>query len=128
MPNKNWRIEMGDDDMSFMEDVFLNRQLPFAEYLVECGYHPITLGDKVSGALHDMNRKYGMHFSAKYKIPCKGGAVFEVSVISGKMFYSRADAPYEVMGPDMDDDVLGNQTDEDLMVYLAKLIARAKEY
>ena len=128
---------MADDDMSFMKDVFLKRQLPFAEYIVESGYHSMTqeLLDKPetkTGAMRDMMDKYGLHFSAKYEIPCKGGAVFNVSVISGKMFYSRIDAPYEILGPsegeDDGDNPSGYQTDEDLMVYLAKLVSKAMEY
>ena len=125
---------MADDDMSHMKDVFLNRQLPFAEYLVECGYHHMSREwmDNPSGAVGNMMEKYGYHFSAKYEIPCAGGAVFNVSVISGKMFYSRIDAPYEIMGPSERDDDGSDprayQTEEDLMVYLAKLVSKAKEY
>jgi hypothetical protein len=129
------RYSMMDDDMSHMEDVFLKRQLPFAEYLVESGYHALTLEmlDKPDGATGNMMEKYGSHFSAKYQIPCAGGAIFNVSVICGKMFYSSIDGPYEVMGPSVsvhDDsgDPSGYQTDEDLMVYLAKLVSKAKEY
>lgn len=133
---------MTEDDMSHMKDIFLNRQLPFAEYLVECGYHTMTkefmerelVLDDAEGksALRDMMSKYGLHFLARYKIPCSGGAVFQVTVISGKMFYSQADKPYEVVGPMVDDDdsdkPRGYQTDEDLMIYLAKLVTKAKEY
>jgi len=128
---------MSEDDMSHMKDVFLNRQLPFAEYLVECGYHQMTqrylnCHPEKESPLHDMMDKYGHHFYAKYQIPCKGGAVFEVSVISGMMFYSRINAPYEIMGPSVGeesaDEPRGYQTDEDLMVYLAKLVSKAKEY
>lgn len=129
---------MTGENMNHMEDVFLNRQLPFVEYIVECGYHPMTqrylnCHPEKESALRDMMDKYGSHFSAKYQIPCEGGAVFEVSVISGMMFYSRIDAPYEIMGPSVsvhDDsgDPRGYQTEEDLMVYLAKLVSKAKEY
>jgi hypothetical protein len=129
------KYSMMGDDMSHMEDVFLKRQLPFAEYLTESGYHRLSMEmlDKPSGATGNMMEKYGLHFSAKYEIPCAGGAVFKVSVISGKMFYSSIDGPYEVMGPSVsvhDDsgDPSGYQTEEDLMVYLAKLISKAKEY
>jgi hypothetical protein len=129
------KYSMMDDDMSHMEDVFLKRQLPFAEYLVECGYHRMSMEmmDKPSGPTSNMMEKYGYHFSAKYEIPCAGGAVFNVSVICGKMFYSSIDGPYEVMGPSVsvhDDsgDPSGYQTEEDLMVYLAKLVSKAKEY
>ena len=125
------------ENMNHMEDVFLNRQLPFAEYIVECGYHPISqrylkCHPEKESALRDMMDKYGLHFYAKYEIPCEGGAVFNVSVVSGMMFYSRIDAPYEIMGPpereDDSGDPRGYQTEEDLMVYLAKLVSKAKEY
>lgn len=145
-----------EDDMSFMEPIFLEKQLPFPEYLVSCGYHPMTeeilnkqkwVSDDVHNprstheedavkisALAEMIRKYGLHFSAKYEIPTVRGTVFNVSVISGKMFYSRTDAPYEVMGrrleevdDDEDNEPMAYQTDEQLMIYLAKLIAKAKE-
>ena len=149
---------MIEDDMSFMEPVFMGKQLPFPEYIVKCGYHPMTEegiakqaftdreahnprsthgGDEQitkRGALGEMMRKYGLHFSAKYEIPRANGTVFNVSVISGKMFYSRIDAPYEVMGhkleesdDDYDNDPMPYQTDEQLMIYLAKLIAKARE-
>lgn len=137
---------MIEDDMSFMAPVFLERLLPFPEYLVSCGYHPMTeeilnkqqFSDREAhnpqstheedavkiSALADMVRKYGLHFSAKYEIPCASGKVINVSVISGKMFYSRLDAPYELLCSEDED---GNeprpyQTDEDLMILLAKLI------
>lgn len=148
---------MIEDDMSFMEPIFMGKQLPFPEYLVRCGYHPMTQeilnkrddvihpvdprsthgGDEVIttklSALDGMMNKYGLHFAAQYKIPCKGGAVFEVSVISGKMFYSRTEAPYEIMGVALEDGDDGDepmpyQTDEQLMIYLAKVIAKAQEY
>jgi hypothetical protein len=157
------RYMMIEDDMSFMEPIFLERQLPFPEYLVECGYHAMTReiinrgvpqvrsdeeahdainplsthGDDEQlvkrGALEGMLDKYGKHFSAKYEIPRVGGGVFNVSVISGKMFYSRTDAPYEIMCGalrDEDDDTtdpLPYQTDEQLMIHLAKVIAKAQE-
>jgi len=81
-----------------------------------------------------MMDKYGLHFAASYRFPCKGGASISISVISGKMFYSRIDAPYEIMGValgDEDDeerDPRGYQTDEQLMIYLAKVLAHSQEY
>ena len=146
---------MIEDDMSFMEPIYMGRQLPFPEYLVSCGYHPMTLEvlertqtmkgmhpiDPESphgipakqSALEGMMDKYGLHFSAKYEIPCASGKVFHVSVISGKMFYSKVDAPYEIMCHALrheDDDTtdpLAYQTDEQLMIHLAKVIAKAQE-
>ena len=133
---------MIEDDMSHMEDVFLHRQLPFPEYIVRSGYHETTrevIGktcaaetDKNAtseqvGMFRKMMNKYGLHFRAVYEIPCASGRVINVSVISGKMFYSRTDAPYEVLCS-LDEDESGTndprpyQTDEDLMLLLAKLI------
>jgi hypothetical protein len=153
------RYMMIEDDMSFMEPIFLEKQLPFPEYLERCGYHPMTQevmnkykdlddesinprsthgGDEQiakRSALEGMLNKYGLHFSASYRFPCKGGASISVSVISGKMFYSRVDAPYEIMGVALDDqdredssEPMPYQTDEQLMIYLAKVLAYAQEY
>lgn len=140
---------MIEDDMSFMEPIFREGKLPFAEYLVTSGYHPMTQeilsrktqdftdeeaheGAAKLSALDGMMDKYGLHFAATYRFPCKGGASISVSVISGKMFYSRIDAPYEVMGVALDDEdgdhPRGYQTDEQLMIYLAKVVAKAQEY
>ena len=137
---------MIEDDMSFMEPVFMEKQLPFPEYIVKSGYHSMTqevinkYNDPLNNKDHETKRsaleamltKYGKHFSAQYKIPCKGGASISVSVISGKMFYSKIEAPYEIMGVALDDDTDGEplpyQTDEQLMIYLAKVIAKAQEY
>lgn len=145
---------MIEDDMSFMEPIFMEKLLPFPEYIVKSGYHPMTqevlerqaremaaphepnsthdASAKLS-ALEGMKHKYGLHFAAQYRIPCASGAVFEVSVISGKMFYSRIDAPYEIMGVALEDGQDGDepmpyQTDEQLMIYLAKVVAKAQEY
>jgi hypothetical protein len=138
---------MIEDDMSFMEPVFMERQLPFPEYLERCGYHSMTqeilnkYNDPINpdhaskrSALEAMLDKYGKHFSASYRFPCKGGASISISVISGKMFYSRIDAPYEIMGVALDDEredgnePMPYQTDEQLMIYLAKVLAHSQEY
>jgi hypothetical protein len=138
---------MIEDDMSFMKPIFMERQLPFAEYLEKSGYHPMTLeilnkqaftseeaheGIPKASALEGMMNKYGLHFAASYRFPCKGGASISISVISGKMFYSSVDAPYEVMGVPLEDgddaDPRGYQTDEQLMIYLAKVLAHSQEY
>jgi hypothetical protein len=137
---------MTEDDMSFMEPIFLERQLPFPEYLELCGYHAMTQEvinkyketdgtDEVTkrGALEGMLDKYGKHFRAVYRFPCKGGASISVSVISGKMFYSKIDAPYEIMGVALNegedgDEPMPYQTDEQLMIYLAKVLAHSQEY
>jgi hypothetical protein len=138
---------MTEDDMSFMEPIFMERQLPFAEYLERSGYHSMTqeiinkyndpLNNKdheaKRSALEGMMNKYGKHFSASYRFPCKGGSSISISVISGKMFYSRIDAPYEIMGVALNEGEDGGepipyQTDEQLMIYLAKVLAHSQEY
>ena len=101
------------DDMSHMVSVFvpIDRDkpcLPYDEFITEGGRHP---------SLFAMDEKYGGHFYAKYKFP--NGR--EVSVICGAMFYSRTNAPYEVMFDD-ESDPHGYQTDEELMILLAKAI------
>jgi hypothetical protein len=145
----NKEYMMIEDDMSFMEPIFMERQLPFAEYLEKSGYHSITQEiinkynnpdnpDHASkrSALEGMLDKYGKHFAATYRFPCKGGASISISVISGKMFYSKIDAPYEILGvalgPIDDDEYtpepMPYQTDEQLMIYLAKVLAYSQEY
>lgn len=101
------------DDMGFMEAVFLpidrdKPALPYDEFIVEGGLHPI--GDA----------KGGGHFYARYEFP--NGT--NVSVICGSMFYSRIDAPYEVRVDG--EEPHGYQTDEELMILLAKAIGDMK--
>ena len=107
------------EDMSFMEAVFkpINRNkpsLPYDEFIVDWGEHPLGQGEK---------SKIGGHYFAKYVFP--NGK--QVSVVCGQLFYSTVDAPYEVWVTGADkksetDDPLGFQTDEDLMILLAKAI------
>lgn len=102
------------DDMSFMEAVFapIDRDrpaLPYDEFIVEGGLHPI--GDV---------KERGGHFYARYEFP--NGT--NVSVICGSMFYSRIDAPYEVRVDG--EEPHGYQTDEELMILLAKAIGDMK--
>jgi hypothetical protein len=120
------RYMMIEDDMTHMADVFLNRQLPYAEYLIESDYHPISKGG--GKALADMRDKYGCSFIAKYSVPRPDGRFTEVSVICGMMFYCRKDAPYEIMVYDgrEDNDPYGYQTDEDLMILIAKLLGESE--
>lgn len=128
---------MHEDDMSFMREVFipdaeLNQKprLPFNEYIVDWGLHPMSIevreNSKNASALSEMRRKYGDSFQCRYNIPRPDGTFTELSVISGMMFYCRKDAPYEVMvyGGKSDGDPLPYQTDEDLFILLAKLIAK----
>ena len=135
---------MHDDDMSFMREVFMpdtqgndKPKLPFNKYIVEWGYHHMSkdlenLKDAPdpNGAMANMRRKYGESFQCKYKLPRPDGTVTEVSVICGMMFYSRKDAPYEVMVYDgtEDNDPYAYQTDEDLMLLLAKLLGEGDSH
>lgn len=103
------------DDMGFMEAVFLpidrdKPALPYDEFIVEGGLHPIG----------DVKGMGSGHFYARYEFP--NGT--NVSVICGSMFYSRIDAPYEVRVDG--EEPHGYQTDEDLMILLAKAIGDVK--
>ena len=100
-----------------MYGVFMNRQLPFAEYLTECGLHPMK-----AGYLKDGDAPFPNHYSAKYFFPDSG---IEVSVIHGMLFHCAPTEPYEIMvshdarkqqGP------FGYQTDEELFILLTKII------
>ena len=106
---------MTRDDMTHMEAVFLpidrdKPSLPYDEFIVEWGRHPIG----------DMEGKGG-HYYVRYEFP--NGK--KVSVVCGAMFYSRIDAPYEVRVDDKSNyegEPHGYKTDEDLMILLAKAI------
>jgi len=107
------------NDMSHMVSVFVpidrdKPALPYDEFITEWGEHPLGQGEK---------SKIGKHFFARYEFP--NGK--QVSVVCGQLFYSTVDAPYEVWVTGADkksetDDPLGFQTDEDLMILLAKAI------
>ena len=111
------------EDMSFMEAVFqpVNRNkpsLPYDEFIIEWGEHPVG---------HSEKSKVGKHFFARYNFP--NGK--QVSVVCGQLFYSTVAAPYEVWVTNTDgksdtEDPLGFQTDEDLMILLAKAIGDMK--
>lgn len=114
---------MRQDDMTHMEAVFVpidrdRPALPYDEFITRGGKHPSVNG---------IEGNVGGHFYAKYKFP--NGK--EVSVVCGQLFYSRIDAPYEVMiyGGEIygDDESHGYQTDEDLMILLAKAIGDIDE-
>lgn len=131
---------MHEDDMSFMKEVFMpddqgneKPRLPYNKYIVEWGYHGMCkdLDDlkdapDPNGALAKMREKYGESFQCVYKLPRPDGTKIKVSVISGMMFYSRKDAPYEVMVYDGSEDPYAYQTDEDLMLLLAKLLGEGE--
>ena len=114
--NHQERESQMKDDMSHMEAVFVpidrdRPALPYDEFIVDGGRHPV--GEAIE-------RKCGGHFFARYEFP--NGT--SVSVICGQLFYSTIDAPYEVR-VDGEDEPHGYQTDEDLMILLAKAIGDA---
>ena len=122
--NPNWQsvVNIGEfnmrDDMSHMVSVFvpIDRDkpcLPYDEFIVDGGRHPTMQRSSNPQFLEER----GDHFYAKYVFP--NGK--KVSVVCGSMFYSRIDAPYEVMSDD-EDEPHGYQTDEELMILLAKAI------
>ena len=127
-------------EFDHMQEVFLpdkhgdeKPRLPFSEYIVEWGYHPMyeSALQNPDGIMSQMARKNGKSFRAVYSIPCKGGAMMKASVVCGATMHCSANAPYEVDMPNIwqnSEDPFGYQTDEDLMILLAKLIAYAKEY
>ena len=127
-------------EFDHMHEVFLpdkhgdeKPRLPFSEYIVEWGYHPMyeSALRNPDGIMSQMARKNGKSFRAIYSIPCKGGAMMKVSVVCGATMHCSANAPYEVNMPNIwqnSEDPFGYQTDEDLMILLAKLIAYTKEY
>ena len=107
---------MMQDDMSYMAAVFLpidrdKPALPYDEFIFDGGRHPMS--DALEG-------KHGNHFFAGYEFP--NGR--RVSVICGALFYSRIDAPYEVRVDG--EEPHGYQTDEELMILLAKAIGDIK--
>jgi hypothetical protein len=110
---------MRQDDMRHMEAVFLpidrdKPALPYDEFITEWGRHPASA---------QFDAKIGGHFYARYKFP--NGV--EVSVVCGQLFYSRIDAPYEVaVFSEDEDEPHGYQTDEELMILLAKAIGDVK--
>jgi hypothetical protein len=98
-----------------MYGVFMNRQLPYAEYLTECGEHPMK-----AGYLKDGDAPFPKHYSAKYFFPDSG---IEVSVIHGVLFHCGYDEPYEIMVTQgKHKRPFGYQTDEDLFILLTKII------
>jgi len=104
---------MYGNDMSHMEAVFLpidrdRPALPYDEFIVDGGRHPIG---------GDIESKVGGHYYARYEFP--NGRT--VSVVCGQLFYSQINAPYEVR-VDGEDEPHGYQTDEELMILLAKAI------
>lgn len=106
-----------DEPVEGMEDAFMNRQLPFAEYLTECGEHPMQVGYRNA----QKGKPFPKHYSAKYFFP---DSRIEVYVIHGVLFHCSPDEPYEIMvtqGSREQQDPLGYQTDEGLYILLAKI-------
>ena len=131
--DKRWGYTaMMDDDMSYMREVFMpdehgneKPRLPYNEFIYEWGLHPVSQGK--GEALADMHRKYGDHFLCRYRVPCPDGKVVTLSVITGMMFYSRRNEPYEIMVHEREgNDPLAYQTDEDLMLLIAKLLTEGE--
>jgi len=113
--NHQERDSQMKDDMTHMEAVFLptdrdRPSLPYDEFIVDGGRHPIG----------GFEEKVGGHYYARYEFP--NGT--SVSVVCGQLFYSTIEAPYEVR-VDGEDEPHGYQTDEDLMILLAKAIGDA---
>ena len=129
---------MHEDDMSYMKEVFMpddqgneKPRLPYNQYITEWGYHPMCQEIMAGGALDKMLKKYGLSFSVKYKIPRPNGTLVNLSVISGMMFYSRKGEPYEILCSADEDETGTNdprpyQTDEDLMLLIAKLLTQGE--
>ena len=107
-----------DKTVEGMDDAFMKRQLPYAEYLTECGLHPMKAG--YTQAME--GTPFPKQYSAKYFFPDNE---IEVSVIHGVLFYCGYDAPYEILitqGERKQQGPLGYQTDEDLFILLTKII------
>ena len=106
-----------DKTVEGMDDAFMKRQLPFAEYLTECGEHPMQAGYTNA----QKGKPFPKHYSAKYFFPDNG---IEVSVIHGMLFHCSPDAPYEIMvtqGERKQQGPFEYQTDEELYILLAKI-------
>ena len=101
-----------------MYGVFMNRQLPYAEYLTECGEHPMKAGY----TKEFKGKPFPRHYLAKYFFP---DSEIEVSVVHGMLFNCNPEAPYEILvsqGKRKGQGPLGYQTDEELFILLTKVI------
>jgi hypothetical protein len=125
---KDWDNYMSkEDDMEFMREVFMpdvqgdeRPKLPFSKYIYDWGEHPLM--EQMDSA---DRARHGSSFFARYTIPRPDGTLTGISVVCGSYFYSRKDAPYEVLliaDDGNDNEPLGYQTDEDLMMFIAKLL------
>ena len=88
--------------------------LPLGEFTTQSGFHPLG-GDDAAG------EQWQNLYMATYKFP--NGHV--ATVISGRPFYCRDDAPYELMWQskteDDANDVYGYLNDEELMLQLIRI-------
>ena len=102
-----------------MQELFMTPSLPFKEYIVEHGLHPITR----SVSLNGKNDVLGDHFYADYQFPEQ---LISVSLIHGPLFHCTLEQPYEWMVSDLasgrKEEPTGFQTDEDLYIFLTKVI------
>ena len=106
-----------DELVDGMDDAFMNRKMPFAEYLTECGLHPMR-----AGYTNELEGPFPKHYQAKYFFRHSGG--IEVSVIHGMLFHCNPEAPYEILisqGKGKQQGPFGYQTDEELYILLAKI-------
>lgn len=113
----------------------MKQEMPFKEFIVMDKEHEIGKND-IRQELKTLAFNFGDLESrrVRYEFPNGYGA----SVIMGELFHTSKDCPYEIgllhhgkldyraLGEDTDD-VLGYQTDADLMIVLAKLMALPKE-
>jgi len=106
-----------DEPVDGMDDAFMNRRLPYAEYLTECGLHPMK-----AGYINELKGEpLPKHYQARYFFPNSG---IEVSVIHGPLFHCSPTEPYEILitqGESKQQGPLGYQTDEELYILLAKI-------
>jgi hypothetical protein len=98
-------------EMSFrilaMHEVFLTPLLPFKDYIVAHGEHPVSNGVGL-----------GNHFYADYSFPEQQ---INVSLIHGPMFHCSLDAPYE-WRLNGEGEPEGYKTEEELYILLAKIL------
>ena len=95
-----------------MREVFLTPLLPFKEYIVAHGEHPVSNGVGL-----------GNHFYADYSFPFLEQQN-NISLIHGPMFHCSLDAPYEwrITNSDGSMEPEGYKTEEELYILLAKIL------
>jgi hypothetical protein len=102
-----------------MRELFMTPSLPFKEYIVEHGLHHITQSKSVNGK----DETLADHFYADYLFPDQ---LVSVSLIHGPLFHCSLEQPYEWRASDLSrgkqEEPIGYQTDEDLYIFLTKVI------